>query len=48
MYKSNVISKEMANSIKNDVKNNISFDDTIKRMAEELVKIVNAGKKDVF
>jgi len=32
-------------SIKNDVKNNMSFDDTIKRMAEEVMKMVNIQKK---
>jgi len=32
-------------SIKNDVKNNVSFDDTIKRMAEEMMKMVNIHKK---
>ena len=40
------MSKELANTIKNDVKN-LGFDDTIKRMAEEVMKMVNQPKKDV-
>ncbi len=41
--KENFMSKEINNS----VKNNLSFDDTIKRMAEEVMKMVNQQKKDV-
>jgi len=45
--KENLISSDLKSSMKMDVKNN-GFDDTIKRMAEEVMKMVNVQRKEVL